>query len=191
MRLPIQALELARFADLGQNSAIAWISIKPVGKHIMQASATNGASLAQYAWIDVGHDKREVCLNAEDVMKMLKDTAKKDRLLGGSLNDNVLQIGNELGKPVRVVPHEEINFPPIEQAIPEDALDPKDEGPRGSVFGMDLRLLIKVQEWLRGVGGNPVVKIITRGPQDPVRIDVATFETTGGTALFVVMPARL
>lgn len=190
MKLPVQVLELARFATLGDECPLSWMSIRPFGEAVMQATALTGASLAQYAWIDVGHDKREVCIRAEDILEMLKASYKKDRLLGATLEGNVLQIGNELGKPVRVVPHAEVHFPDTTAVIPEEGLE-EDSGPQGSIFGLDLRLVGKVQEWLRNVNADPIVKWTTRGPHDPIRLDVPTINLSGGSALFVIMPARI
>lgn len=195
MQIPIQALELARFADLTKKdsqSVLQWLQIRPLGEHILQASATNGAMLGQFAWLTSSFDRKEVYLDAKELTNLLGASGKRNRKLGGALDiyASTLQIGNDAPKPLTTAPPEDVTYPNVEAVLPEEELDEEVQGTMGTVLGVNLKLMSHVYQWLHAVDGKSEVRMVVRGPYDPIRIDVPVFDT-GGRALFVVMPCRL
>lgn len=191
MQIPIQALELARFADRAASAdATRWLQLKPIGPHMMQASATNGAMLGQFAWLTMNNGGEEIYLNAKHVMEILKASSKRNRLLGGSLTGAVLQIGNETPKPLEVGEADAVHYPPVDKVVPDENLDDALEGTPGSCLRVDTKHFEAISKWLKDVQGTSTVRFVFRGDIDPIRVDVPVFDT-GGRAVFVVMPSRL
>lgn len=208
IRLPIEALELARFAsDDADRPNLHWmeLALGAMGTSFV-VSTTDGHRMARYVWVPEQSErmalgKQPIYILAKPVQKKLNALKRKgDRMHGASLcvEGEWLQfhVGEPLGRITNTATAPSLQFPIVDTVIPNPKLSanwhPGQEKLRGTKIGVNMGYLADVFKWTERCDWRPEVQITVTGPIEPIRIDVANIDgASAGQALFVVMPCRL
>lgn len=202
MKIPIEALELVRFASTNEGrTTLEWLRLENGASKEMRATATDGTMLAQLTWMpnDESDLAMPVHLSADDVRAHLKRVPKKARQEGGDVKAgsvvphpggmHTLQL-HELA-PQHVMSDPNPNFPDTSQIIPPRELSEfNDKKPQGVTFGMNLYLIQRVHDWAKATNNQTRMTFTGSDPLSPFRMDLDLPEI-GGAVVFVVMPCRI
>jgi hypothetical protein len=204
IKIPIEALELARFASRDPSRGnLGWIQFRiSCGK--ATATATDGHRLGRWIWTlaveeEVGSDG-SFYLPAVEVASALRSAAKKDRLFGAELTlgfapdtDANLKFGALL---VGLKCSREITYPDTDQVIPRREQDSLPTGTYekpikvGSAIGIDFNYLADVLLWAKACSCRPEMRVLASTEHDPIRIDTENPDCTDN-GIFIIMPVRL
>lgn len=205
MRIPIEALELVRFAAsrIRDRPNLEAIELR-TENGFNTATTTDGHMLGRYTWQsdDGGLVHSPLLLRVETIAGHMKRISKKERVTGGELIIAVeglqppvchIKLGGLEPEPIEVM---DVNFPDTNSVIPSG----KQLAPNGTVvgeyhigaqFGVDLKLLARITDWAKACNRSTpgvVMKVTASGEFDPLRIEA---EDGDGKVIFVVMPVRL
>ena len=183
MRIPIEALELWRFASTDETrESIAAMQFASDGKE-MVASATDGHRLGQVRWTAESRTGVEPFhLRGAEVKAALKRATKEERLAGAEYRDGALHFGRMA---LQVQELEDCQYPDVALVI-----SPKGVKGDGATFGLDLGYLVDVLNWMKACGkeSNRLQVTAPTTAHSPMRLDAMG---EGPAALFIIMPMRL
>lgn len=200
IRIPIEALQLARFAYAGDGrDHMKWLRINSPTPNAMRATTTDGHTLAQWEWECVESVLVDpLYLYAPDVAESLASVPKKVRLMGARLDTEIAgdtdafswESDQELFVPVKT--SRIGDFPRVDQVMVSRELRQR-MGEMGVKLGIDIRKVATLLDWSRAVNRNARFEMtIHEGKTEPVRFDTtAENEPREGNGTFLIMPCHL